>query len=49
MTDGSRSPKFGKFHPLDRQMSLANNDTVKYIEMRGDSEFVQSIKFFDKD
>lgn len=49
MTDGSRSPKFGKFHPLDKQVSLANNDNVKYIEMRGDSEFIQSIKFFDKD
>ena len=49
MTDGSRSPKFGKFHPLDRQVQLANNDTVKYIEMRGDSEFVQAIKLYDKD
>ena len=49
MTDGSRSPKFGKFHPLDRQTSLANNDSVKFIEMRGDSEFVQAIKLYDKD
>lgn len=49
MTDGSRSPKFGRFHPLDKQLSLANNDLVKYIEMRGDSEYVQSIKLFDKD
>ena len=49
MTDGSRSPKFGKFHPLDKQVQLAHNDQVKYIEMRGDSEFVQAIKLYDKD
>ena len=49
MTDGSRSPKFGRFHPLDRQTNLAANDSVKYIEMRGDSEYVQSIKLFDKE
>ena len=46
MTDGSRSPKFGKFHPLDRQVNLATNDDVRYIEMRGDSEFIQAIKLF---
>lgn len=40
MTDGSRSPKFGKFHPLDKQVNLAHNDQVKYIEMRGDNEFI---------
>lgn len=49
MSDGSRSPKFGKFHPLDKQLSLASNDVVKYIEMRGDSEFVQAFKLLDKD
>ena len=26
MTDGALSPKFGKFHPLDRQVKLAAND-----------------------
>lgn len=40
MTDGARSPKFGKFHPLDKHASLAANDTIKFIEMRGDSEFI---------
>ena len=49
MTDGARSSKFGKFHPLDKQASLAANDTVKFIEMRGDSEFIQAIKLYDKD
>lgn len=48
MTDGSKSPKFGKFHPLDRQVKLAAKDSVKFIEMRGDSEFVQAVKLFDK-
>lgn len=40
MTDGSRSPKFGKFHPLDRAVHLTPNDQVKHIVMRGDSEYV---------
>ena len=40
MSDGSRSPKFGHFHPLDKWQVLANTDNVKYIEMRGDSEYV---------
>ena len=26
MTDGSKSPKFGKFHPLDKFQSLARTD-----------------------
>ena len=49
MGDGSKSPKFGKFHPLDKQASMATNDVVKFIEMRGDSEFIQAIKLYDKD
>ena len=48
MTDGSRSPKFGKFHPLDRSVHLAPNDQVKYIVMRGDSEYVQAISMYDR-
>ena len=28
---------------------MANNDLVKFIEMRGDSEFVQAVKLYDKD
>ena len=48
MTDGSKSPKFGKFHPLDKWQNLARSDQVKYIEMRGDDQFVQAIRFKDK-
>ena len=44
MTDGSRSPKFGRFHPLDRAMSIAPTDHIKYITMRGDDEYVQAVK-----
>ena len=49
MTDGSRSPKFGKFHPLDRSVQLAPSDSVRYIVMRGDDEYVQAISMYDKD
>ena len=40
MTDGSRSEKFGKFHPLDYSVHLIPNHQVKYIVMRGDSQYV---------
>jgi hypothetical protein len=40
MMDGSKSPKFGSFHPLDRKATLAQTDEVKYIQMRGDQNFI---------
>jgi len=48
MTDGSKSPKFGKFHPLDNSVALAPSDRVKYIRMRGDEEYIQAFAFLDK-
>ena len=47
MSDGSKSPKFGGFHPLDKSASLAQSDRVKYIQMRGDANFVQSMQLLD--
>jgi hypothetical protein len=47
MSEGSKSPKFGGFHPLDKSVSLANSDKVKYVQMRGDENFVQSLQLFD--
>ena len=49
MIDGSRSDKLGKFHPLDKKASLIPYQQVKYIVMRGDSEYCQSIQMYDKD
>lgn len=47
MADGSKSPKFGGFHPLDKSASLATTDRVKFVKMRGDGHFVQSLQLFD--
>jgi hypothetical protein len=47
MSDGSKSPKFGGFHPLDKSVSLAQSDKVKYVQMRGDTNFVQSLQMMD--
>lgn len=47
MTDGSKSPKFGKFHPLDNEAHLAASDNVKYIRTRGNRENVQALAFLD--
>jgi len=49
MTDGSKSPKFGKFHPLDKEVTLAPSEKVRYVQLRGDQEYVESLSFLDQE
>ena len=49
MTDGSKSPKFGKFHPLDKEVTLSPGEKVRYVSLRGDEEYVEALSFLDQD